>query len=197
MALGEAGVLGRARGVEEQVPGHPPKHEHEDDPEHLHERRLVHQLRNVLLRRRRLPDVSANLRAEDFVVRAGAGVAVVLGVRDAPRVVRYEEGRVANQPHQVVNGLGLRKRLVPTLVSEDPHPGHLRALHEPVQGPQQPSCPGGDGPIADEGRQVAERGHHHEVAGEVGGRDGQVSLEAVPRDGLLKVGELEGRSFQR
>lgn len=197
MALGEAGVLRRARGVEKQVARHPPKRQHEDDPEHLYQRRLVDKLRHVLLRRRRLPVLSPNLWAEHLVVRARAGVTVVLGVGDAPRVVRYEEGRVADQPHEVVDGLRLGKRLVAALVGEDPYPGHLRALHEPVQRPQQPSRPAREGSIADESRQVAECGHHDEVAGEVGGRDGQVSLEAVSGDRLLKVGELEGWSFQR
>lgn len=104
---------------------------------------------------------------------------------------------MAHQSNQVVDRLRLGERLVAAFMRQHPHPGHLRALHEPVQGPQQEARPRGDGPVADEGCEVPERGDEDEVGREVVRGGGEASLEAVPRDRLLYVGKFERRPRQR
>lgn len=197
VALGETVVLRRPGGVEAEVPRHPSQRQHEHDPKHLHQRRLVHQLADVFLSRRRLAACRPRRRAEHLVVRARARVVVVPGVGDTPGVVRYEESGVAHQPNKVVDRLRFGERLVATFVREHPHPRHLGALNEPVDWPQNVPSPGGDGAPADKGGQIAERGHQHEVGGKVVRGSGQVSLETMAGDGLLDVGKLERRSSQR
>ena len=84
VALGETVVLRRPGGVKAEVPRHPSQYQHEHYPKHLHQRRLVHQLSDVFLGRRRLAVRRPRHRAEHLVVRARARVVVVPGVCDAP-----------------------------------------------------------------------------------------------------------------
>jgi hypothetical protein len=51
---------------------------------------------------------------EDFVASQVSGSGVVLGVRDTPRVVRYENERVKEESDGVVEGLRGRESLVTT-----------------------------------------------------------------------------------
>lgn len=51
VALGESVVFRWSCRVEDQVSRHPTNHQHQHDPENLHYRRLVHHLRDVILRR--------------------------------------------------------------------------------------------------------------------------------------------------
>ena len=100
-------------------------------------------------------------------------------------MVRHQKRGVAHKPHQVVDGLGLGKRLVATFVSDYPYAGHLRALDEPVERPKQVLRPPRDICVADVCGQVSEGGHKDEVGGQVEGGGGEVPLEAVSGDGLL------------
>ena len=60
------------------------------------------------------PVAAWRTRVRSAVQEANTGMRtyVVLGVRDAPRVVRDEDERVENESHDVVEGLGRAESLV-------------------------------------------------------------------------------------
>lgn len=118
---------------------------------------------------------------EDFVASQVSGSGVVLGVRDTPRVVRYENERVKEESDGVVEGLRGRESLVTTFVTENPNTSHNPTLDSPVQGPRGPlgseSSPSVEsitletkGGI-DEGSGVSESGDESEIASDIGERD--------------------------
>lgn len=120
-------VLSRARGIHQQVAGHPSHGQHDDDLGEVGqggvEEDLVHQ---VFLDRRR----------EYLVVLAAPRVVVVLAVGDAPGMVRDEEGGVQDPPHQVVHPFVRGERLMPAFMGNHPHACQHRALRVPVERPQ-------------------------------------------------------------
>lgn len=83
----------------------------------------------------------AGLGHKDHVPSNVARGLVMLAVRDLPREVRHEQGRMANPTDGVVQLLGRREGLVTTLVGQHPDPGTEQPLGYCVQRPQQdPSC---------------------------------------------------------
>lgn len=69
---------------------------------------------------------------KDLVAGHVAGRGVVLGVRDAPRVVRDQNERVEEKTHRVVDGLGRREGLVTALVSCEMSKCKPRAFSPPI-----------------------------------------------------------------
>lgn len=157
---------------------------------------------------------------EDLVTGQVTGGGVVAGVRDSPRVVRNEKGRVKNPADGVVEGLAGAEALVTALVSNDPDTGEDHTLENPVGGPggetsksllsaernirrESVGLEAGEG-AGDSGVNVAsgqaKSSNHGKVAKHVGERFESRSLKAVSGDGREKVldgvvGNIEGRDI--
>jgi hypothetical protein len=87
---------------------------------------------------------------KDLIPGDVTGSGVVTTVRDPPRVVRDQEGRVQDPSYRVVDGLGLGEGLVTTLVSDDPETGTEETEEEGDGG-----VSGGTGELVSNGGQVA------------------------------------------
>ena len=69
--------------IHDKISGHPSNGKHDNDLEQVEERGVEQDL---------IHQVFLVGRSEDFVIFAGAGVVVMLAVRNAPRVVGHEQG---------------------------------------------------------------------------------------------------------
>lgn len=134
---------------------------------------------------------------------------MVSSMRDSPRVVRDQEGRVQDPTNGIVDRLGLRVGLVTALVSNDPDTRHDETLGETVQGP---SCKSRDGSLdasadirsqggstkvdglerrVDVAGGVTQQGDEDQVLGQVKRRLDSRSFKAVLWDGREEV--LDGK----
>ena len=143
-------------------------------------------------------ELVARLGHEDHVALHVARGLVVLAVRDLPREVGDQEGRVADEARGVVEHLGGREGLVAALVGQHPQAGAEEALDHGVQGPEG-GAGGRPGDVIG-GDEVVEEGKGEGQAGDVTGDVGQAAqagaLEAVLGDGIADVvdrvvGQLE------
>jgi len=121
---------------------------------------------------------------------------VVLRVAQSPAVEGYEEERVHDETHGVIELLALRERAMAALVCQDPDAGEYEALHGGV------GCPGceaqvgvgkqrdvGDGEV-DEGREV------EIVAGHVGHGAEDGGFEAPGGNGIVDLLHSEVRQLE-
>lgn len=143
-------------------------------------------------------ELVARLGHENHVALHVAGGLVVLAVRDLPREVGDEQGRVADEAGSVVEHLGGRERLVAALVGQHPQACAEQALDHGVEGPEE-GTRGGPGHVG-RGDEVVEEDEGEGEAGDVTGDVGQAAqagaLEAVLGDGAAdvvdgEVGQLE------
>lgn len=109
------------------------------------------------------------------------GSSVVLSVGDPPRVVGYEDERVKEESHSVVEGLGSGESLVTTFVTENPDSSHNPTLNSPVQCPGSPFGSESSPSVeyfsietesgVNEGSSVSESGNESEIPENVSERD--------------------------
>ena len=125
-------------------------------------------------------------RVEDLVAVDVGRVAVVVTVRQLPRVERHEKDRVQERAEHVVDAVILREGAVAAVVAQHEHRPQHRALQEPVDGR------GGDVQHADrlpleQQHGAVEPADQQRVLADEVQRAGEVAAETVRRDDFLYV----------
>ena len=134
-------------------------------------------------------------RVENLVAVDVGRVAVVVSVRQLPRVVWHEQDGVQQRAEHVVEQVMIRERAVPAVMPEHEHRPHECALQEPVDGHRREVQHADRLPLQQQHHAV-QRGYQDDVLADKVHGACKDATEAVRRDDLLDVddGRHVGRS---
>lgn len=197
-ALGLVLMVVVTRDVGEEVHG-PPEQLLQDDGEGRGNWGFLHQFIELVDRLANArSELIPGLGDENHVTSNVTGGLVVLSVRDLPREVRDEQGRMTDPANSIVQPLGRREGLVTTLVSQHPDTRPEHTLDNGVQPPED--YPKGRGGHIFGSHEVVEDIENGRQGGQIPSHIGQTpsggTLKAVGRNGIPDlldgvVGELE------
>lgn len=177
------------------------EHEHDEGVERSVFEDFVHLLESRLLLLGGETSLGSSLGDKDLVASHVTGRSVMLGVGDAPRVVRNEERRVDDPADCVVEGLGLAEGLMTAFVGNDPETGARQTSGKGIGEPSDVTKDLTSGTAdeltlsaeeaVDERRRIDEAGDEEAVHGNVRERAKCAAFKAVRRDDIEEFFDSE------
>ena len=123
---------------------------------------------------------------EDLVFVDIGRVAVVVSVRQLPRVIGHKYDCVQQRAEDVVEQVVLREGAVAAVVAQHEYRPHQRALQEPVGG-RRSQVQHADRLSFEQQHRAVQRAHQHNVLADEVQRAGEIAAETVRRNHLLDV----------